>query len=105
MDSYWIAVLAGSAAVYFWKILGYALPKRFAENKAVVVFASKLTIALLAALTAVQTFAIGQTLTLDSRIPAVALAALLYWRKAPFIIAVAMAALVAAALRYFLGWS
>ena len=105
MDSYWTAVLASSAAVYFWKILGYSLPKRFAENESVVVFASKLTIALLAALTAVQTFANGQTLNLDSRLPAIAVAALLYWRKAPFIVAVAVAALVAAALRFFLGWS
>ena len=105
MDSYWIAVLVGSAAVYFWKILGYSLPKRFAEKEAVVVFASKLTIALLAALTAVQTFASGQQLTLDSRLAGVGIAALLYWRKAPFIVSVVAAALVAAGLRYFLGWA
>lgn len=105
MDSYWIAVIVGSLAVYFWKILGYSLPKRFAENKEVVVFASKLTIALLAALTAVQTFTSGQSLVLDSRIAAVGVAALLYWRKAPFIVAVAAAALVAALLRSLLGWA
>lgn len=105
MDSYWIAIIVGSIAVYSWKMLGFALPKRIAENKEVVVFAGKLTVALLAALTAVQTFASGQSLVLDSRLAAVAVAALLYWRKAPFIVAVAVAALVAAALRFFLGWS
>lgn len=105
MDSYWIAVIVGSLAVYFWKILGYALPKRFAENKEVVVLASKLTIALLAALTAVQTFTSGQSLMLDSRVAAVGVAAILYWRKAPFIVAVCAAALVAALLRNFLGWA
>ena len=104
MDNYWYAVVIGSLAVYFWKILGYALPKKFAENKEVVVFASKLTIALLAALTAVQTFASGQQLVLDSRVAGVAVAAILYWLKAPFIVSVCAAALVAALLRGLLGW-
>jgi branched-subunit amino acid transport protein AzlD len=104
MGNYWIAVIVGSLAVYFWKILGYALPKKFAENQEVVVFASKLTIALLAALTAVQTFASGQSLQLDSRLIGVLVAAILYWRKAPFILAVCSAALVAALLRNLLGW-
>ena len=75
------------------------------EKEEVVVFAGKLTVALLAALTAVQTFAAGQSLTLDSRLPAVLIAALLYWKKAPFIVAVAAAALVAALLRNLLGWA
>lgn len=104
MDSFWITIIVGSIAVYSWKIIGFALPKRIAENKEVVIFASKLTVALLAALTAVQTFAIGQQLVLDSRVPALAIAGLLYWRKAPFIVAVGIAALVAALLRNFLGW-
>ena len=37
MDNFWIAVIAGSIAVYSWKILGFALPKRFAEKEEVVV--------------------------------------------------------------------
>jgi branched-subunit amino acid transport protein len=105
MDNFWFAIIIGSIAVYSWKILGFALPKRFAEKEEVVVFAGKLTVALLAALTAVQTFAVGQSLVLDSRLPALAVAALLYWRKAPFIVAVAVAALVAALLRNVLGWA
>ena len=44
MDNFWIAVIAGSIAVYSWKILGFALPKRFAEKEEVVVFAGKLNI-------------------------------------------------------------
>lgn len=105
MPSYWLAVLVGAAAVYSWKILGYVLPKRVANNREVVIFAGKLTVALLAALTGVQTFVSGQNLTLDSRLPALAVAAVLYWRKVPFIGAVAIAAAVAALLRFFLGWS
>ena len=105
MPNFWLAVLIGSIAVYSWKILGYALPARVAKNKEVILFASKLTVALLAALTAVQAVVSGQHIVLDSRIPALGVAALLYWRKVPFIVAVASAAAVAALLRYFLGWN
>jgi branched-subunit amino acid transport protein AzlD len=105
MTSYWIAVLVGSVAVYSWKLLGYSLPKRVASNRDVVVFAGKLTVALLAALTAVQTFVSGHNLVIDSRLAALGVAALLYWRKVPFIVAVAAAAVTAALLRHFLGWA
>jgi hypothetical protein len=105
MPSYWIAILIGSAAVYSWKVLGYVLPRRIANNKEVVVFAGKLTVALLAALTAVQTFVSGHNIVIDSRLAALAIAAVLYWRKVPFIVAVAVAALVAALLRHYLGWA
>ncbi|MFM7030354.1 MAG: AzlD domain-containing protein [Micrococcales bacterium] len=105
MPDFWLAILVGSGAVYSWKILGYVLPKRVANNREVVVFAGKLTIALLAALTAVETFVSGQAIVIDSRLAALAVAALLYWRKAPFIVAVAVAAAVAALLRHVLGWA
>jgi len=105
MPSYWIAVVVGSIAVYSWKLLGYVLPKRVANNREVVTFAGKLTVALLAALTAVQTFVAGHALVVDSRLAALAVAAVLYWRKVPFIGAVAIAAAVAALARHFLGWS
>lgn len=104
MDKYWPAVLIGSLAVYSWKLLGFLLPTKIAKNQAVVVFANKLTIALLAALFAVQTLAAGNSVTLDSRLPAVVVAGLLYWRKAPFLVAVLAAAAVAALLRFAFGW-
>ena len=104
MVEFWIAIIVGSLAVYSWKLLGFALPAKVAKNKEVVVFAGKLTVALLAALTAVQAVVSGHDLVLDSRIPALGVAAILYWRKAPFLVAVAVAALVAALLRHFLGW-
>ena len=105
MTEIWLAVLIGSLAVYSWKLLGFALPAKVAKNKEVVILAGKLTVALLAALTAVQAVVSGQDLVLDSRIPALGVAAVLYWRKAPFLVAVAVAAAVAAGLRYFLGWA
>lgn len=54
---------------------------------------------LLAALIVVQTFTDGQTLTLDARAPALAVAAICVWRRAPFLVTVLAAAATAAALR------
>ena len=105
MPSYWVAVLVGSVAVFSWKILGYLIPTRIANNREVVIFAGKLTVALLAALTAVETLVSGQAIVLDARIAAIGVAAILFWRKLPFIVVVAVAALVAALLRHFLGWA
>ena len=105
MPSYWVAVLVGSVAVFSWKILGYLIPARIANHREVVIFAGKLTVALLAALTAVETLVSGQAIVLDARIAAIGVAAILFWRKLPFIVVVAAAALVAALLRHFLGWA
>jgi len=105
MPSYWIAVLVGSLAVFSWKFLGYLIPARIANHREVVILAGKLTVALLAALTAVETFASKHAVILDSRLAAVLVAALMFWRKVPFIVVVAVAALVAGLLRHFLGWA
>lgn len=54
---------------------------------------------LLAALILVQTLGDGQRLVVDARLPALALAALLVWRRAPFLVVVLAAAGAAALLR------
>jgi len=56
---------------------------------------------LLAALIAVQTLGVGQSLVVDARVPAVIVAAALYAVRTPFIVVVAVAALVAAGIRLF----
>ncbi len=104
MPEFWLAVVIGSLAVYSWKLIGYILPKKFSENREVARFAGALTIALLAALTAVQSFTADKEIVLDSRTLALGVAAIMFWRKLPFILVVASAAAVAAAARYFLGW-
>jgi hypothetical protein len=58
-----------------------------------------LTVALLSALVVVQTLSNGQELVLDARVPAVLVAAALLALRAPFLIVVVAAALVAAVLR------
>lgn len=54
---------------------------------------------LLAALILVQTVGVGHRLTVDARLPALAVAAILVWRRAPFLVVVLAAAATAALLR------
>jgi branched-subunit amino acid transport protein len=56
---------------------------------------------LLAALILVQTVGDGHRLVLDARVPALAVAAILVWRRAPFLVVVLAAAATAALLRAF----
>ena len=52
-----------------------------------------------AALILVQTLADGQRLVADARVPALAVASVLVWRRAPFLVVVLTAAVAAALLR------
>jgi branched-subunit amino acid transport protein len=54
---------------------------------------------LLAALVLVQTLGDGHRLVVDARLPALAVAAVLVWRRAPFLVVVLAAAATAAAVR------
>jgi len=54
---------------------------------------------LLAALILVQTVGEGHRLVLDARLPALGIAAVLVWRRAPFLVVVIAAAATAALLR------
>ena len=54
---------------------------------------------LLAALIVVQSLSTGHRLVLDARVPALGVAAVLVWRRAPFLVVVLAAAGTAALLR------
>jgi branched-subunit amino acid transport protein len=54
---------------------------------------------LLAALILVQTLGDGQRLVIDARLPALVVAGVLVWRRAPFLVVVLAAAATAALLR------
>jgi len=58
-----------------------------------------LSVPLVAALVAVQTLDGGGKLVLDARVPALGVAAVLVWRKAPFPVVLLAAAATAALLR------
>lgn len=100
----WIGILIASLAVYSWKIFGYMVPSSILNNARISRIASLLTVALLAALLGVQGLTTGVEIVFDARVPALAVAALLLYFRAPFVVMVAASALVAALLRLFLGF-
>ncbi|MFV9425564.1 AzlD domain-containing protein [Microbacterium sp. S1037] len=100
----WTAVLAASVLCLALKAVGYLLPARWLEAPRSARIADLLTVALLSALVMVQTLGEGAAIVVDARVPAVGVAALLLWARAPFLVVVAAAALTAALLRLW-GWA
>lgn len=95
----WLAIALGSAVVFGLKLLGHLLPEHWLAEPRVARIASLTTVALLMALVAIQTFANGQQLTVDARLPALAVAAIALALRAPFLVVIVLAALTAAGLR------
>ncbi|MFE5671497.1 AzlD domain-containing protein [Agromyces sp. NPDC056523] len=95
----WHVILLATAATLALKLAGHLVPAGFLERERPARIADLLTVALLAALIAVQTLGAGQSLVVDARVPAVIVAAALYAVRTPFIVVVAVAALVAAGIR------
>lgn len=100
----WTAILVASIICVVWKTLGYLVPPRWLEAPRPARIADLLTVALLAALVAVQTLGDGQAVVVDARVPAVLVAAGLLLVRAPFLVVVAAAAVTAAVLRG-VGWA
>lgn len=97
----WNAILLASVIAVATKAVGYLIPTRVLDAPRPARIADVLTVALLAALVAVQTLANGQEIVVDARVPALMVAAGLLVIRAPFLVVVAGAALVAAALRWW----
>lgn len=100
----WTAVLLASVICVALKGVGYLTPAHWLEAPRPARIADLLTVALLSALVIVQTVAAGSEIVLDARLPALAVAALLLWARAPFLIVVVAAAVTAALLRLW-GWA
>jgi branched-subunit amino acid transport protein len=100
----WFAVLAGSLGCYLEKVVGFFLPRSVLENQSVRRVAGLLPVALLSALVAVQTFAVGQALVIDARVAGLAAAVIALLLRAPFLVVVLVAAATAALLRAA-GWA
>lgn len=99
----WAALLVLAAGSYALKAVGPLL----VGDRELSTEASRLlalvAVPLLAALIVVQTFGDGRALTIDARAPALAVAAALVWRRAPFLVVVLAAAVTAAGWRAALG--
>nr|WP_239542283.1 AzlD domain-containing protein [Microbacterium aurum] len=91
--------MAAALLCFALKAVGYLIPPRWFEAPAPSRIVDLLTVALLGALVAVQTLGVGQQIVLDARVPALVVAAGLLIVRAPFLVVVVAAALVAALLR------
>lgn len=96
---FWAAIIVSALGCYALKWAGVSVPESVLDRPAVRATAVALPVALLAALTSVQTFADGQTLVLDARVAGVAAGVVALILRAPFLVVVAVAAVTAAGLR------
>ena len=95
----WTAVLVACVGCYLLKLAGLSVPPRILEAPAVSRVAGLMPVALLSALVAVQTLAGDEGLTVDARLAGLAFAVVALLLRAPFLVVVIGAAVVAALLR------
>ncbi|MFG2385671.1 AzlD domain-containing protein [Streptomyces avermitilis] len=99
----WIAIAATAVGCYAVKLIGLLIPAGVLERPLVRRLAALLPVALLAALTAQQTFADGRTPVLDAKAAGLAAAAVALVLRAPFFLVVAAAVVVTAGVRAMAG--
>ncbi|MFI1016559.1 AzlD domain-containing protein [Streptomyces sp. NPDC020965] len=97
--SIWIAIVATAVGCYLVKLGGLLVPAHALERPLVQRLAALLPVALLAALTAQQTFDAGGSLVVDARAVGVGAAALALVLRAPFLVVVGVAVAVTAGVR------
>ena len=95
----WTTLLVLAGAAYALKALGPVLAGGRELRPDLRGVLDLVALPLLAALVAVQTLDDGARVVLDARVPALAIAAVLVWRRAPFLVVVLAAAATAALLR------
>jgi len=95
----WLAVVLASLVVWALKSTGYSIPQKFVEGALMTRVASVVTVALLASLVASQTLQAGTGVILDARVPAIVVAGILLYFRAPFLVVLVAAGGVAAGLR------
>ncbi|CAI9419554.1 AzlD domain-containing protein [Nocardioides sp. T2.26MG-1] len=99
MTATWVAVLVTAAGCYLLKLGGLSVPPRVLEHPVAERIADLIPVALLSALVAVQVVARGHEIVLDARALGLIVAVLLLLVRAPFLVVVFGAALVAALAR------
>jgi hypothetical protein len=93
-----LTVILASLAVFSWKIIGYLIPQKWI-TEGIRQFSERVTVVLMSALVAVQTFVSANQVEFDARVPALGVAAILFALKVPYIVVVIAAAAVAGGLR------
>ena len=97
----WGFILLACAATYLTKLAGYAVPARWLQNPRMTRVAGAITVALLASLTVMNTFAAGTALVIDARLVALAAAALALWLRLPFLLVGVLGAVAAGLVRWW----
>ncbi|WP_181310567.1 AzlD domain-containing protein [Nocardioides campestrisoli] len=95
----WAALMAGCLACYLLKLGGLSFPPAVLEHPVVARTADLIPVALLAALVAVQVLAQDGELTVDARVAGLGFAVVALLLRAPFLVVVFGAAVVAALVR------
>jgi len=99
----WASILIASFGTYAEKLLGYLLPHHMLERESIRRMTGLLPVSLLAALVAVQTFAVDQAVSVDARLLGLGVAVVALLLRAPFLVVIIVAAASTAIVRY-LGW-
>ncbi|MCF3169171.1 MULTISPECIES: AzlD domain-containing protein [Streptomyces] len=97
--NFWTAIGLTVVGCYLAKLVGLLVPAGVLERPLVQRMAALLPVALLAALTAQQTFGDGRQLVLDARAVGLGAAALALVLRAPFLVVVGAGVLVTAGVR------
>lgn len=96
----WHWIVLASAAAFAVKLAGYAVPARWLQSPKMAQVAASMTVALLAALTVMNTFATGTVLVVDARLTALVVAGIALWLRAPFLLVVVLGAASAGMTRW-----
>ena len=95
----WTAVLLLCGAAYALKLVGAVAASRVEDGAAAGGRLDVLVVPVIAGLIAVQVLGDGRDVVIDARLPALLVAAVLIWRKAPLLLVVVAAGATAALLR------
>jgi branched-subunit amino acid transport protein len=95
----WAFVFALAAGAFTFKALGFFVLGRSTLPAPVERCLALIPAALVAALVMKDTFSVGQTLQIDARAAGVAAATIAVWRRAPFVLVIALGAGVTALVR------
>lgn len=95
----WGWILLACLVAYATKLIGFLVPERLLQGPRVARVTGVLTVALLAALVVMNTFASGTALVLDARIAALVVACLALLARLPFLAVVVLGAVAAALAR------
>lgn len=95
----WVALLAAGVGCYLLKLAGLSVPPRVLARPTVARVTGLMPVALLGSLVAVQALGAGQAIVVDARLAGLAFAVGALLLRAPFLVVVVGAAVVAAGLR------